>query len=237
MTDFLLPRTDKIKSFRKANPNRVNLANLLLELEWELCSLVTSSEKIEPAIPVFLQQIHEYHCEGIIFIMRGRPVPAMAMMRLACELGRDTFRISEKPKRLQLFYDTSREKRRERTEVFRFDESNPGEKVLFQAWDHFSTFGVHRHVDLPTNDAAVFEHHGQSFVRFGTDPRQVDDLFVMTFMCIVFYISTTVEKMKTFADQEPEKLRCAYRDFALSYFDRVDPVDRFIKARTTARSE
>jgi len=132
MTDFLLRRTDKIKSFRKANPNRVNLANLLLELEWELCSLVTSSEKIAPAIPVFLQQIHEYHCEGIIFIMRGRPVPAMAMMRLACELGRDTFRILEKPKRLQLFYDTSREKRRERTEVFRFDESNPGEKCSFK---------------------------------------------------------------------------------------------------------
>jgi hypothetical protein len=43
-TDFLLPSSAKITEFRNKKRKEVELANLLLGLEWELCSLACHCE-------------------------------------------------------------------------------------------------------------------------------------------------------------------------------------------------
>jgi hypothetical protein len=237
MTDFLRPRTEQIKAYRKTNLHRLWLANLLLELEWELCSLLINCREgeFEPWIQVNVQTIHEYHCENFLFLMRGKPVLAMAMMRMACELARDIFRIAEDQKRLTLWLDTSRQNRRVRTDVFRFDENDPGEKVLFKCWDFCSTFGVHRHFDMPGN-AVPYEHRGGSFVTFDTDPKQVNDLFIITLTTVLFYTSTAASKLKPIFELQTDSLQRAYDEFASSYFGRAEPVDRFIKAQRSRQA-
>jgi len=200
MTDFLRPRTEQIKAYRKTNLHRVGLANLLLELEWELCSLLINCREgeFDPWIRVNVQTIHEYHCETFLFLMRGKPVLAMAMMRMACELARDIFRIAEDQKRLTLWLDTSRQNRRVRNDVFRFDENDPG--------------------------------------AFDSDPKQVNDLFIITLTTVQFYISTATLKVKPIFELQTDSLQRALHEFASSYFGRAEPVDRFIKAQRSRQA-
>jgi hypothetical protein len=232
MTDFLCPRTEQIKAYSKTNLHRLGLANLLLEIEWELCSLLINCREgeFDPWIQVNVQTIHEYHCETFLFLMREKPVLAMVMMRMACELARDIFRIAEDQKRLTLWWDTSQQNRRERNGVFRFDENDPGEKILFKCWDFCSTFGVHRHFNIPGN-AVPYEHHGGSFVAFDSDPKQGDDLFMITLTTVLSYTNTATLKLKQIFESQPDSLQRAYHEFASSYFGRAEPVDRFIKAQ------
>jgi hypothetical protein len=232
MTDFLMPRTEKIRAYRKSNPHRLALANLLLELEWELCSLLVNCEvTVDPWILMSAQAVHEYHCETFLFLMRERPVPAMALMRMACELSRDIFRVLEDQKRLTLWLDTSTQNRRQRSDLFRFDVSDPGERQLFDCWDFCSTFGVHRHLDIPSDDPALFYYNDRLFAKVSSDPKQINELFIMSLVTILLSTSTEMLKLKPIFELQSENFRRECRVFASSYFDRAEPVDRFIKAQ------
>jgi hypothetical protein len=85
--------------------------------------------------------------------------------------------------------------------------------------------------DMPSPDVTPLEHNDRLFVRFGSDPEQINSLFLMTLITILFYTSTAAAKMKPFFELQSDNLRQAHREFASSYFSRAEPVERFIKAQ------
>jgi hypothetical protein len=174
-----------------------------------------------------IQSIHEYHREAFLYCMRGRPVIAMALMRMACELARDVFRIVEDRARARLWLDRSEAAQGLRRKTFRFDENDPLERMLKQAYQVFSEFGIHGHVDIPSNAAAVFEGNGQNFVAFRPDPVQLIKLIKMI-LTTTYYCLSAIQKYKTLIDQESASLQQANKAFALSYNDRAEPVSLYM---------
>jgi hypothetical protein len=127
-TDFLLPSDTTIRDFRKQHGKKLILANLLLGFEWEPCSLIIKCEGEQHwLLPLHVQTIHDYHREALLCCMRNRSIIAMALMRMACELARDTFQIAEDPSRGELWLDRSEPASGKRGKTFRFDLTNSGE--------------------------------------------------------------------------------------------------------------
>jgi len=222
-TDFLLPSVDQIRSYRKMHRREVDEANRLLGLEWKWCDFIIKLERLDPLIAVHVQTVHEYHRGATMACMRGRAGIAMALMRMACELARDVYRLVEKPDRVSLWLDRSEASAKKRREAFRFDSNHPAERHLFEAYKLFSTYGVHGHVHFSAAVGEVLNLDDKNFVMIQADPRTVDRTMDMILKSIHLYCMVAIERFKPSFDAEPPAIQLAYRELAMSCLDQPPP--------------
>lgn len=229
MTDFLLFSPDRINKFRETNARHIELANLLLGLEWEFCCLVARCENVNPFLTVNTQTVHEYHREALLLSMNTRAHVSMAVMRLATELARDIFRICENQALVSLWLDRSKEAKRKRREVFRFDEKNSSELHLMQLYDLFSSFGVHGHLQFTAPVAETLSADGKSFVRLRGDERFSADLFLLISKGIYLYCLIVLGKFEPIFRCQNLELRAEIGSYGRGFSSRAEPFEQYVR--------
>ena len=232
--DFLLPNASSVNAFRKDNKHKVELANSVLQIEWEIVSAITQIPDIHWLVVSHVQTIHEYHQQALTMAMSKRPEIGMAVMRLACELTRDLCRIAEEPTRADLWLqyrtaDGHSRHGKDYRQVFRFSTEDGTEKALFDLYNMFSNFGVHGHLPMTQHLAMAKEINGQNYMMARRDPKTAITTFMLTLMCADLHSVLMLSKFKSAADGSNHHVRDYFGALGMTYMERMDPFHRYVE--------
>jgi len=234
VNDFLLPNTGSVNAFRNENNRKVELANGVLQIEWEIVSAITQIPDIHWLVASHVQTIHEYHRQALTMAMSNRPEIGMAVMRLACELTRDLCRIAEEPTRADLWLqyrspDGHSRHGKDYKRVFRFSTDDGTEKAIYDLYNMFSNFGVHGHLPMTQNLAMAKEIDGQNYMMVRRDPKTAITTFMLTLMCADLHSVLMLSKFKSAADGSNNHVREYFGALGMTYMERMSPFHRYVE--------
>lgn len=230
----MLPNTSSVNAFRKDNKHKIELANSVLQIEWEIVSAITQIHDIHWLVAAHVQTIHEYHQQALTMAMSKRPEIGMAVMRLACELTRDLCRIAEEPTRADLWLqyrtaDGHSRHGKDYKRVFRFATDDGTEKALYDLYNIFSNFGVHGHLPMTQHLAIAKEINGQNYMMTRRDPKTAITTFMLTLMCADLHSVLMLTKFKSAADGSVQQVREYFGALGVTYMERMGPFHRYVE--------
>ncbi len=234
VNDFLLPNTVSVNAFRNENKRKVELANGVLQIEWEIVSAITQIPDIHWLVSSHLQTIHEYHHQALLMAMSKRPEIGMAVMRMACELTRDLCRIAEDPARVDLWLGSRSEDGHLRhgkdyRQVFRFSTDDDTERGLYDLYNVFSNFGVHGHLPMMERLAMATEINSRTYMMVRRDPKTAITSFMLTLMCADLHSVLMLSKFKSAADGSGHDERDYFGVLCATYMERMGPFHRYVE--------
>jgi hypothetical protein len=182
------------------------------------------------------QTIHEYHQQALVMHISGRPEIAMSIMRLACELSRDVFRISEDMSRSQIWLDSKKPNVSKETieffrKVFRFDTSLKLESEMKNFYDLFSDFGTHGHISITNQAGSVTNISGRNFVQLERSNDFINESIKMIIICIHYTCLLLLSKFLLSSEKHDNNAKSQFVELARQMDDRFDIVSKFLSKK------
>jgi len=103
---------------------------------------------------VMWQTVFDYQVQSIILILQHKLDAGLALLRMAAELSRDVYSIGNNQTKLDLWMEKN-DKNREYRDSFKFDQTLPQAKMVFDIYKLCSAFGVHGHVSNNMNSRLI----------------------------------------------------------------------------------
>lgn len=100
------------------------------------------------------QTMFDYQVQSIILILQHKLDAGLALLRMAAELSRDVYFIGDNQTWLNLWMEKT-EKNKEYRDSFKFDQTVPQAKMVFEIYKLCSAFGIHGHVSSNMNSKLV----------------------------------------------------------------------------------
>lgn len=139
--DHLIPNTEELLNFKKANPLLVKLTNQQIDSFGILCQLSWCLDLTQPT-EVVLQETGQVFREAFLFLMSGKPRFGLYMLRVGLGHTRDALRLLDDQKKSDCY-----EKRLQTSEAqiesdqsdfdfdFDFDYESENEKILSKIYE------------------------------------------------------------------------------------------------------